>query len=141
VPLLLGGAIAFVVAELLLGVAVVPWMAFPLVLLVGFFSMITVNTINATIQHSVTHAVRGRVMSLYVLVLSGSTPFGGIFAGSVAERWGAPAAFISGAALAGVFVLVVAWKVGYRRLRHEAPDVLGPVASIADGVASRGRRT
>lgn len=35
VPLLIGGAVAFVVAELLLGVAVVTWMAFPLVLLVG----------------------------------------------------------------------------------------------------------
>jgi MFS family permease len=125
VPLLIGGAVAFVVTEAVLGVAVVPWMAFPLVLLIGFFSMITVNTINATIQHSVTHAVRGRVMSLYVLVLSGSTPFGGLFAGSIAERWGAPAAFIAGASLAGLFVLVVAWSVGYRRLKPDARSAPG----------------
>jgi MFS family permease len=124
VPLLLAGSAAFVVTEVLLGIAVFPWAAFPLVLLVGFFSMVTVNTINASIQHSVTHAVRGRVMSLYVLVLSGSTPFGGLFAGSVAERWGAPVAFIAGAALAGVFVAIVAFNVFRGRL---SPDAASPV--------------
>jgi predicted MFS family arabinose efflux permease len=115
VPLLVGGGVAFVAFEALLGLAGVAWLAFPLILLVGFFSMITVNTVNASIQHAVTHEVRGRVMSLYVVVLSGSTPFGGIFAGSVAERWGASAAFVLGAGLSGLFVGVVAWQLLVRR--------------------------
>ena len=139
VPLLIGGAVAFVVTEALLGIAVSPWFAFPLVLLVGFFSMVAVNTINASIQHAVTHAIRGRVMSLYVLVLSGSTPFGGIFAGSVAERWGAPVAFIAGAALAALFVAVVAWNVGVGRLKAvETVPVVETAPSAPERVERRG---
>jgi MFS family permease len=117
VALLIGGGTAFVAFEVLLGLGTRAWLAFPMVLLVGFFSMITVNTVNASIQHAVSHEVRGRVMSLYVLVLSGSTPFGGIFAGSVAERWGAPSAFVLGGLLAGLFVCVAGWQLAMHR--HE----------------------
>ena len=57
-----------------------------------------VNTINVTIQNSVPDALRGRVMALYVTVFAGTAPIGGLFAGALAQAFGAPVAFSIGAA-------------------------------------------
>jgi hypothetical protein len=66
-----------------------------------------------TIQQHVTDAVRARVMSLYVTVLIGSAPIGALFAGGVAELLWPAAAFVIGAALSALVLLVAGW-----RLRH-----------------------
>jgi MFS family permease len=79
--------------------------------LLGLAAMLMVNTINVTIQNSVSDALRGRVMSLYVTVFAGSAPIGGFFAGAVAQVWDAPAAFLLGAAISTVFIVLVAWKL------------------------------
>ena len=75
------------------------WVAAGLILGAGYFSMLMINTINATVQANTPDALRGRVMSFYVTVFAGSAPVGGLFAGAVAEAWGVPAAFLAGAAL------------------------------------------
>jgi hypothetical protein len=80
-------------------------------IVLGLSSMLMVNTINVTIQNSVTDELRGRVMSLYVTVFAGSAPIGGFFAGSVAELWGPPAGFLLGAGIASIFVVLVGWKM------------------------------
>jgi MFS family permease len=139
VALILGGGLAFLVLEAALGLTTEPWLAYPLVLLVGLSSMIMLNTINASIQYAVTREVRGRVMSLYVFVLSGSMPIGGIFAGLVAERWGAPAAFLMGAAVSVAFVAVVAWQlVGRRRVPSDSPP--SPAGGISQMAETSGER-
>ena len=97
--LMLGGAVSFVAFELILGLTRDPAVAYPLILVIGFSSMVMVNTINVMIQNSVSHELRGRVMSLYVTVFAGSAPIGGFFAGAVAEVWGAPAGFLLGATI------------------------------------------
>lgn len=51
--------------------------------LVGMFAMI-----NTTIQHAVSDAMRGRVMSIYTLSYLGFAPLGNFEIGYVAERWG-----------------------------------------------------
>lgn len=56
---------------------------------VGFNAMA-----NATIQLATDAAVRGRVMSLYMLVLAGGTPIGSPLIGAVTDAWGAPVALI-----------------------------------------------
>jgi MFS family permease len=84
-------------------------LAAALVLGAGFFSMLMINTINATVQANVPDALRGRVMSFYVTVFAGSAPIGGLFAGAVAEAWGTPAAFLAGAALSLVTLAIVAF--------------------------------
>ncbi len=108
VPLMLVGGIVF--SLLLVAIALVRnvWLAAALVLAAGYFSMLMINTINATVQANVPDALRGRVMSFYVTVFAGSAPLGGLFAGAVAEAWGTPAAFLAGAALSGVTMVVVA---------------------------------
>jgi MFS family permease len=110
IPLMLGGGLLFGVLEVLLaGTRSLPTAA-PLALGAGLFSMLMINTVNATVQANVTDAVRGRVMALYVTVFAGTSPFGGIFAGAVAERWDAPTAFALGGLISMLSVVLVAWR-------------------------------
>jgi predicted MFS family arabinose efflux permease len=55
-------------------------------------------------------ALRGRMMSLYAFVFVGSTPFGALFIGAVAERFGVPAACAGGGGLGLLGVLLLAWR-------------------------------
>jgi predicted MFS family arabinose efflux permease len=108
IPLMLAGGLVF--SLLLVGIAATRnvLVAGALVMASGYFSMLMINTINATVQANVPDALRGRVMSFYVTVFAGSAPLGGLFAGAVAESWGTPAAFVAGAALSLVTVGIVA---------------------------------
>jgi predicted MFS family arabinose efflux permease len=123
---IVGGGAGFLVLAFGLGFVRVPLVAFPVVIGIGFASMLMVNTINVTIQNSVPDALRGRVMSLYVTVFAGSAPIGGLIAGALAEAWGAPAAFSIGAALASVVLVLVAWRLrsvqmpGFQAAAHVA---------------------
>jgi MFS family permease len=112
--LILGGAVAFVIFEAALGLAPSPFVVFPVIVVLGFASMLMVNTINVTVQANVPNELRGRVMSLYVTVFAGSAPIGGFFAGGVAELWDARAAFLLGAAISTVFIGLVAWQLLFR---------------------------
>jgi len=108
IPLMLGGGVVFSVLLVAIAASRNVLLAAPLILAAGYFSMLMINTINATVQANVTDALRGRVMSFYVTVFAGSAPLGGLFAGFVAETWGTPAAFVTGAVLSLVTVGIVA---------------------------------
>jgi len=131
--LMLGGALGFVIFEAILGVTRTPAAAYPLIMVIGFSSMVMVNTINVMIQNSVSHELRGRVMSLYVTVFAGSAPIGGFFAGAVAEVWGAPAGFLLGAAISVLFVGLVGWQLV---LRHRVGANAGSEALHRDHAAA-----
>lgn len=126
VRLIIGGGAVFLALTFVLGLVATPALAFPIVLGMGLASMLMVNTINVTIQNSVPDALRGRIMSLYVMVFAGSTPIGSIVAGALAQAFGAGFAFSLGAALAIGVLAFAAW-----RLR----DVRLPVLERADPVA------
>jgi MFS family permease len=120
IRLIVGGGAAFLAFAFALGFAREPLAAFPLVIGIGLASMLMVNTINVTIQNSVPDALRGRVMSLYVTVFAGSAPIGGLFAGSIAQAFGAPVALSLGAALAAIVLAVCGWQLrGARVPRRE----------------------
>ncbi|MFI2753242.1 MFS transporter [Cellulomonas sp. P22] len=55
---------------------------------VGFASLTMMTAANTTIQMSTDPAVRGRVMSLYMIVFLGATPVGSPIIGWVAEEFG-----------------------------------------------------
>jgi MFS family permease len=127
IRLIVGGGAAFLALAFVLGFVRNPWFAFPVVIGIGLASMLMVNTINVTIQNSVPDALRGRVMSLYVTVFAGTAPIGGLFAGSVAQAFGAPVAISLGAALAAILLAVGGWQLrGARvpRLEDLAPPAL-----------------
>lgn len=89
---------------------------YPLAVLILFaigWSMITCSaTSNSTVQVMVPDHLRGRVMSVYFLVFGGTTPIGGLFAGSVSDLWGANAGFAAGGtvSLIGTLSLLLWWR-------------------------------
>ena len=111
VGMILGGASSFVVFEALLGVSRSAIAAFPVIILVGFSSMLMINSINVIVQRSVPDELRGRVMALYVTVFAGSTPIGGLVAGAIAQAWGPPAGFLVGAGVTILFIGLAAWQL------------------------------
>lgn len=114
--LLVGAAAALGV--MMLGVAVAPNLivAGVLLSLTGAATITFLSTANSTLQLSSSSEMRGRVMSLYLLVFLGSTPIGGPIVGAVAEAVNPRAGFVVGG---------VASLVG---------------AAFAAGVLLRGRR-
>ncbi len=64
------------------------WLAFALLIAVGFFMMLTIASVNTTIQSIVPDELRGRVMSFFTTTLIGLAPIGGFVAGGVAKYWG-----------------------------------------------------
>jgi fucose permease len=66
---------------------------------------------NTTIQSAVPDALRGRVMSLYILAFFGTAPLGGLLMGSLASALGAQKAVLIGAAFCGLGALWI-WTAG-----------------------------
>jgi MFS family permease len=56
-------------------------------------------TANTTIQLNVPDHLRGRVMSVYTTVFSGSVPAGGLLMGAIASGWGVPISLLIGGVL------------------------------------------
>jgi MFS family permease len=85
---LLVGATAF--AAILAAVAASHWYALTLVLLValGVAGISFTATANSTLQITAPDHLRGRVMSLYMLLFAGTTPIGGQITGIMAEHIG-----------------------------------------------------
>lgn len=86
--LLFSTAAGFAFLLVLLGLT--PWLPVFLVLLVitGLIS-VTFNTLaNSTVQLGTDPELRGRVMSIYMLVFMGSTPIGALIVGAITDRWG-----------------------------------------------------
>ena len=72
-------------------------------LLVSFFFMIFMASVNTTMQMNSANEFRGRVMSVYSLVVAGSTPLGNLYAGAFTEKLGPSVGFIA----CGIAVLVL----------------------------------
>ncbi len=110
IPIMLGGGFLFGLGAVGLGLTTDMLLAVPLLFVTGLFSMLMINTVNATVQANVSDELRGRVMALYVTVFAGSSPIGGIFAGGIAQAWNAPAAFLAGGIISLLTVLFAAWR-------------------------------
>jgi MFS family permease len=72
----------------------------------GFSMMIQVGATNTLIQSMVPDHFRGRVMSVYTMMLIGVNPVGALAAGYEAHRWGAPVTIALGA---GVCLVAATW--------------------------------
>jgi MFS family permease len=83
---------------------------------VGAGGMAMAVTANATIQLAVPDQLRGRVMSVYTTVFSGSVPAGGLLMGALASRFNVPLAF----AVGGWLTLAVGIGAWYWLRRLEA---------------------
>lgn len=93
-------------------------LALPLLFLSGLGILSQFSMMNATIQRLVEDSVRGRVMSIYVLMFIGLTPFGSFEAGILSERFGPAPAIRLGALIVFAFGVLVFLKRGRIREPH-----------------------
>lgn len=114
VRLVIGAAFGFGLASLAMALAPT-YLLFALATIpVGFFSLTMITAANTAIQLGTDPAMRGRVMSLYVVVLFGATPVGSPIVGWVAEAWGGRWSILVGAISA---ILVAAGAALWTRRR------------------------
>ncbi len=139
--LVVGGAYAFFLAgfsrsELL-------WLSTALLFGVGIADAVAAVTRNTVAQLAVPDALRGRVMSIVVLVTRGSTPLGQVQTGTVAGLAGGPAAALIGAVVVAAGVGLAAWRSpALRALRVAVGDETGgspPQPAPAGAPAGGGR--
>ena len=84
------------------------YLAFPLMMMLGFGMFMTGATCNTILQTMVDEEKRSRVMSYYTMFFIGTAPIGHYTAGWLAEHIGAPATFIVGGVISLVTGIVFA---------------------------------
>jgi MFS family permease len=115
-PLLFLAALLTGMGEMSLGAVRTLPLALAALLLVGWSTGMFFAGVNSAIQDRVADVFRGRVLSVYAMVFSGSGPLGGLFAAGLAGAGGAPLSL----AVAGAVCLAAAlllWPVALRRLQ------------------------
>jgi MFS family permease len=106
--LLVAAAVTFGALEIVTGLMPTYW-TFAAMLVPTGLALLTLNTAaNATTQLNSDPAMRGRVMSLYMLVFLGGTPLGAPVIGWVAEQFGPRWSLIVGGAVSAVASVVIA---------------------------------
>ena len=117
------------------------WLSLAVLLGVGFSWMVLIAACNTLLQVLAVDEMRGRVMSLFSMMLVGMAPFGSLIAGWLADWVGAPLVVTVGGFFCAAGGLVFAQRLP--RLRETAlpiliargiiPDPLNPVET-SDGV-------
>lgn len=137
---LLVTAAVLAIAEILLASAAatgLPTASALVVLPVMGFAMSCTNAMaNTIVQTASPQALRGRVMSVYMMSFAGTAPIGAFLAGAVAERLGTPASIAAGGLVTLVATVVIALR--YRLFQEDAP-ALDLASTLADPVPTGGR--
>jgi MFS family permease len=96
------------------------WLSCSLLFVTGFAAMITMGSSNTLIQSMIPDHLRGRVMSVYSMSFIGMGPFGSVWAGYMAEHFGAPFTLTAGAvACLAVAVVFAARLPAFRAVARE----------------------
>jgi MFS family permease len=93
------------------GFARVPWVALPLLALVGGGFMVQMAATNTLIQTLVTEDLRGRVMAFYTMAFLGTAPLGSLLAGTVAARAGTSITITGGGIICSLGAVVFALRL------------------------------
>lgn len=137
---LLVTAAVLAIAEILLASAAatgLPTASALVVLPVMGFAMSCTNAMaNTIVQTASPQALRGRVMSVYMMSFAGTAPIGAFLAGAVAERLGTPASIAAGGLVTLVATVVIALR--YRLFQEDAP-ALDLASTLADPVPTGSR--
>lgn len=126
--LLVAAALGFGLLEAVAALSPSFWLFAALLVPIGMFGITFNTTANASVQLATDPVMRGRVMSLFMMVFVGGTPVGGPLVGWVTDTYGARIGFLSGgvvSALAAVGVGLVLARVGGLRLKvdlQRGPD-------------------
>jgi len=132
---LLVGAVGF--SLLLLGLAFSSaWVVMlPLLVVLGVFSILFSSTANIRLQKLTPPHLRGRVMSIYMLLFMGSAPIGSMVVGVLAEKQGVQMAV---AEMAGICLIGVAAALLYLRRMQAAGLADTETETVRGGVVTAG---
>ncbi|HEV3141917.1 MAG TPA: MFS transporter [Vicinamibacterales bacterium] len=97
------------------------WISIAILVLAGGSLMAQMAASNTLVQAMSPDALRGRVMAVYSMMFMGMAPFGALFAGSMAERIGAPMTV----AIGGIVCLIAASVFALR-----LPALRGPARQL-----------
>ncbi|MEV0603536.1 MFS transporter [Streptomyces sp. NPDC050315] len=118
--LLVGAALAFGILEIAASLAPTFWLYAALLVPIGMCGLTINVTANSSVQLATDPAMRGRVMSLFMMVFMGGTPLGAPLVGWITDTYGARIGFLSGgaiSALAAVGVGLFLARAGGLRLK------------------------
>ncbi len=104
------------------------WVSLVILVPTGYAMMLQLACTNTLIQAMAPDRLRGRLMALYTMMMAGMAPFGALFAGALANKWGAQFTVALGGAgcLAGAFLFWRYWP----RMRDAARALI-----LASGMA------
>ncbi|MFD8725259.1 MFS transporter [Streptomyces sp. NPDC059629] len=128
---MIAAAIAFGALEVVAATAPSLWLFALFMVPIGMFGMTVNVTGNTTVQMGTDPAMRGRVMSLYMMVFMGGSPIGAPIAGWITDAYGVRAGLAVGGAIAatasigiglvlarvGNLRVSVGWHRGHPRVR------------------------
>lgn len=80
----------------------------------GFFNIYFMATVNSTVQLNSKDEYRGRVMGLYSLVFTGTTPIGNFFTGVINQKFGPTICFLV-CGIVTISLMTVLTVVGYKK--------------------------
>lgn len=105
---MLVAALVFCVLEVSFALSQAYVLSLVLIASVGFAQIALSATANTTLQTVAPNHLRGRVMSVYMMVFAGSVPLGNIFAGGLAHLYGAPISLLVGGGLS-LIAAITGW--------------------------------
>jgi MFS family permease len=102
------GAVVFGVVQMLAGLSPFALLFLALLIPVGLSRLLFGTAVETLIQLSSNMAIRGRIMSFWVMVLVGGQAIGGPLIGWLAETWGPRTALVFSGAVPAVAAVVIA---------------------------------
>ncbi|MGP3989684.1 MFS transporter [Streptomyces sp. 3N207] len=106
--LMVGAALVFGVLEIFAALSPSYWLFAALMAPIGLAGLTFNVTANSSVQLASDPAMRGRVMSLFMMVFVGGTPIGGPIMGWITDTWGARIGFVAGGLISAVAAVAVA---------------------------------
>uniref|UniRef100_A0AAU3GUN6 MFS transporter n=1 Tax=Streptomyces sp. NBC_01401 TaxID=2903854 RepID=A0AAU3GUN6_9ACTN len=118
--MVVGAGTVFGLLEVAASVSPSVWLFSVLLVPIGMIGMTTNISANTSVQMAADPEMRGRVMSLYMMVFAGGTPVGAPIVGWISDTYGARTGMAAGGAVSMVAALAVGFmltRVGGLRLK------------------------
>jgi len=119
---IVSATVAFGFGLVLFGLAQLFWLSLLLLVAVGCGWMVLIAASNTALQTLADDPMRGRVMSLFSMMIVGMAPFGSLLAGWAADQVGAPLVVAIGGGFCAVAGMIFARQLP--RLRQAAKPIL-----------------
>ncbi|MCX4550131.1 MFS transporter [Streptomyces sp. NBC_01387] len=104
---LVGAAIGFGLLQVVAAWMPSVWIFTPLIVVIGILGLTTNVTANSTVQMGTEPEMRGRVMSLFMMVFTGGTPLGGPLFGWLTDTYGVRISFTLGGGICALAAMGV----------------------------------